>query len=773
MRSKLCLLPLALIACTDERLAFRRADAGSPVCSRETGASEAGAPDSHTPIDAGCFADAGSDQEGADRSGNPAVETPIIPVGLDGYRLWHRLPFVRIGARAYMRSTYDRAGNNEAADASHFLRQEAADRNVTLDVVGPGVLYFVRTNHWHGSPWHYVVDGADHLVQESSTADPNHPIEGSVFLPEAPFPNPLTWTWSVTRGADLNWVPMPFERSFTLAYGRTFYGTGYYIYHAYPEGAANLSAPIRSWQPEPPADDVLALLRRAGEDIAPAGETIDSHGGAIDLEPLATRELSKLTDGPRMIRAFKLRVSKDQAIAAARARLSITWDDRREASVDAPLALFFGTGSLYNRSTVEYLVRALLFSVRFTGDDVELATYFPMPYFSSARIALTGPTTALKNLRWELRTQVYDGPRNWVGYFHATYRDHGVPTPGRDLVVLDTRETEGGGDWCGNFAGMSWIFSERAALGTLEGDPRFFFDDSQSPQAYGTGTEEWGGGGDYWGGRTMTLPLAGHPVGAPGATSVLDPEDAIESAYRLLVADAMPFGKNARIQLEHGGVNDSQEHYHSVAYWYGAPAACLTLTDTLHVGDVEDERRHAYVSPAASPPEELRSRYEWGPDSLNGVEVFPATSDVGRHTTGTSEFTLALDPLNLGVLLRRKLDYSYPDQRAEVFVADDAPGAEFRRAGTWYLAGSNSCFFSFPPGETDPPFPIPQTSNRRFRDDEFLLPRALTEGRSRIRVRIEFTPAAKPLLPDAGAAAAAWSEFRYQAYSYLLPNAAH
>ena len=44
-------------------------------------------------------------------------------------------------------------------------------------------------------------------------------------------------------------------------------------------------------------------------------------------------------------------------------------------------------------------------------------------------------------------------------------------------------------------------------LSTLEGDPRFFFDDSQSPQGYGSGTEEWAGGGDYWGGLNMTLPF--------------------------------------------------------------------------------------------------------------------------------------------------------------------------------------------------------------------------------------------------------------------------
>src|SRR5215467_8901634 len=79
-----------------------------------------------------------------------ADEPPPIPVGLDAYRLWERWPYQRIGARAYMRSTYDRKGGNEGADASHFLYQLGDDFNVSLDVAGPGVLYFVRCNHWHG-----------------------------------------------------------------------------------------------------------------------------------------------------------------------------------------------------------------------------------------------------------------------------------------------------------------------------------------------------------------------------------------------------------------------------------------------------------------------------------------------------------------------------------------------------------------------------------------------------------------------------------------------
>ena len=97
-------------------------------------------------------------------------EPPVIPVGLDAYRMWDKLPYHRIGIRAYMRSTYDREGNNRTADASHYLYQESDTFNVSLDVEGPGVLYFKRTNHWHGSPWHYEVDGDDFIDGGPDTA---------------------------------------------------------------------------------------------------------------------------------------------------------------------------------------------------------------------------------------------------------------------------------------------------------------------------------------------------------------------------------------------------------------------------------------------------------------------------------------------------------------------------------------------------------------------------------------------------------------------------
>jgi hypothetical protein len=682
-----------------------------------------------------------------------------------------------------MRSTYDRAGGNEGADASHFLYQEADDFNVSLDVAGPGILYFVRYNHWHGSPWHYEVDGTDHVVKESSTADPTKPVKDSVFLPEKLFPSPLAETWSVTKGADLSWVPIPFERSFRMAYSRTHYGTGYYIYHQYVPGA-KLSRPIRAWDGKTPPDaDVLTLIGRAGTDLVPRPGTpegkkadVTEKSGKVALAAGETVGVVKLTDAPAMLRALEFDVPKEAALEFGRARLRVTWDGREHPSIDDPVALFYGTGTLYNRDGREFLVKAFPVHVRDDGKRVHLACYFPMPFFRSARIELVGPKTAISEILWSVRYTPYKDPANHVAYFHATYADHPKPELGKDLVLLDTRKVEGSEDWSGHLVGTSFIFSHQAVLNTLEGDPRFFFDDSQTPQAQGTGTEEWGGGGDYWGGRNMTLPFAGHPVGAAKAADAKDAEDKIESGYRFLLADLMPFGKNARICLEHGGTNESTEHYETVTYWYGLPSPSLRQTDELQIGDAKSEKAHTYNSPDASEPYEITSRYEWGVDHIKGQEVYPAHTDKGRSTKGTSEFTLTLEPKNFGVLLRRKLDYAFPNQRAEVFVADASPARggkepEWKPAGVWYLAGSNTCVYSNPKEELGATQHVVQTSNRRFRDDEFLVPRELTAGRSAIRMRVKFTPVKRPLFPDRPLPELAWSEIRYTAYCFVLPEA--
>lgn len=235
----------------------------------------------------------------------------------------------------------------------------------------------------------------------------------------------------------------------------------------------------------------------------------------------------------------------------------------------------------------------------------------------------------------------------------------------------------------------------------------------------------------------------------------------------------MPFGKNAIIQLEHGGNNESTEHYETVTYWYGSPGATLVQTDELKIGDVESEKKHEYHSPDASEPYEITSRYEWGVDRLHGKTTYPSHTERGRKTAGVSEFTLQVDPKNLGVLLRRKLDYSFPNQRAQVSILN-RDGKTWDAAGIWYLAGANTCIYSNPPDELGATQHNVQTSNRRFRDDEFLVPRDLTAGRDKIRLQVRLTPVTIPLFPGHpfSNTTLAWSEIHYKAYSYRFPTVA-
>jgi hypothetical protein len=706
--------------------------------------------------------------------------TPALPVGWDAYRMWDHWPDQRIGARAYMRSTSDRSGGND--DAGNFLFQTSDTASVPLDIEGAGVLYFSRFNHWHGSPWHYIIDGADHVIQETTTADPNHPLAQASFLPEGLLPTPLDFTYQTTKGADLIWNAISFQSSLRIAYERTHYGTGYFIYDQFVPGV-RLSSPLSSWDGQtPPPQDVLDLLAKAGSDLLPAADSPEAEKMGLTetreqaaLPVQGARTLATPDNRAGVVRAIGFTVPAGDALAFGRARLRITWDGCAQPSVDAPVALFFGAGTLYNREKTEFLVKALPTHIRFHDQVVDLACYFPMPFFKSARIELIGNgETPIRQFTYRIReTPLRESP-DQVGYFHATYRDHGVPAPGEDLVLLDTRGTEGSADWSGSFIGTSFIFSDRANLNTLEGDPRFSFDDSQTPQAQGTGTEEWGGGGDYWGGKNMTLPFAGHPTGAQNPAKAQNNEDKIESAYRFLLADMMPFGRNAIIHLEHGGTDDSTEHYRTVTYWYGLPAASLVRTDRLQIGDPASEHAHHYYSPNASAPYAITSLYDAGVDTFKGKVVYPPTTDQGRKTTGTSEFMLKIDPKNRGVMLRRKLDYQFPNQRAEIFVANvektqNRPPA-WKPAGIWYTAGSTTWVSSNPGPELGPTQHHVHTSNRRFRDDEFLLPLNLTTGRSAIRVRVKFTPVHRSLYPRAPEPELTWSEIRYDAYSYIKPD---
>ncbi|MCV6605122.1 MAG: hypothetical protein OIF34_07435, partial [Porticoccaceae bacterium] len=153
-----------------------------------------------------------------------------------------------------------------------------------------------------------------------------------------------------------------------------------------------------------------------------------------------------------------------------------------------------------------------------------------------------------------------------------------------------------------------------------------------------------------------------------------------------------------------------------------------------------------------------------------------------RTMKGTSQFEVALLKNNLGVMLRRKFDYQYPNQEAKIYVRDaEKTNAKWNLAGTWYTSGSSTAYSSWPvwPGgkfytaetELAPTEPEIVNSNRRWREEEFLIAQKFTVGISKLAVKVEWVPNTKKLLPDTPfPVESAWSESRYWVYSYQLPN---
>ncbi len=282
-----------------------------------------------------------------------------VPVGWDaithGLETW---PQQRLGIRAMVRSTFDRAGGNEAADSSHYLYFNDS-RAVAMSLKGTrGCLYFCRFNHWHGSPWNFAVDGAIHAVEETNTAAParaNLSVT-SEFLPAAAFPPTVAPTYTATKGADLTWVPMLFADSLELSYSRTDYGTGYYIYHQFQPDLPT-SRPVIGWTPSTPVEvKALETIGQAGSDLVTPNSCSSITNGSTPLTSGEHELVSLTTSAPASIRFIKLTAPATAAVTLGQARLKIHFDGRSDASVDAPIAMLHGAGILQeSNKPSEYL----------------------------------------------------------------------------------------------------------------------------------------------------------------------------------------------------------------------------------------------------------------------------------------------------------------------------------------------------------------------------------------------------------------------------------
>jgi Protein of unknown function (DUF2961) len=396
----------------------------------------------------------------------------------------------------------------------------------------------------------------------------------------------------------------------------------------------------------------------------------------------------------------------DQALASDRIR--ITFDGTQ--TVDAPLGQFLGAAE------GEFDTRSLMTSID-TRPGGWLSSWWPMPYGSAVSVSLYNSSglplsgeialTTAADPHWQ--ADLADGA---AGYFHASYRS-GATTPAKDWTFL---QATGHGKVVGIVQGMAGPTSR----GYLEGDERGYTDGSASPQIPGTGTEDFYEGGWYFRYGPFSNPLNGntsHESAAGDCPAATD----CTGTYRLLIADAIPFGSSINFGIEHGGTDDVAAQYASTAFWYGQPAPAATQTDSLIIGDTASEQAHGYTSANPGAVTSLGASYEGN----DGTQV-TITRNV-RAATAPVSFTMAVAPGNQGVILQRTSDQGNGYQRAEITVNGTDLGQWLQPLGNPY---------------------------HRWLDDQYTLPASVTAGQSSITVTL--TPAS---------GAPAWSAASYRTIS--------
>ena len=545
---------------------------------------------------------------GTDRS---AAAASRGPVGWQSYRRLDLLPFVRSGVATYQSSSYDPTNHNDDGYTGRYsCVHRVPEGCVMAQHTGPGELESVWTA---GNQEAQPSAGGNLMIQLDgrTVVDETWP-ELTAGRPTSPFAFPLALAPTESWGGSSIQVPMTFRRSM-----RVISQFNPHYFHVVYRTFAAAAGPPGVVSRNPP--DVIAALRRAGtRDPKPGMGPPVTVGHRFQVAAGDQAVLARVS-GAGAITALGLRLlrfgpagSRTPAAAAADvyrgARLRISFDGRR--TVDAPLGEFFGSGLGPAR------VRSLMFAM--DGSPTGwLRAWWPMPFARTAEIELdnsshTAITAGQLRLNWARGSGWASrlAPGGRFGYFHAQGH-RGETVLGRDWTFLRTRGA-------GTFQGVTLTIEGGSAPFYLEGNERAYVDGARKPQIQGTGTEDFFDGGWYFYDHLFTLPLSGYTAHQTAADGC--PSGSCKTAYRLMIADSVPFTRSLRYEIQHGPSDIIQAVYSSTAYWYErrGPTASITAADRPSRIRIARPAARSARSPAPTTPAPSSRRARTSPSSARG-----------------------------------------------------------------------------------------------------------------------------------------------------------
>jgi hypothetical protein len=563
----------------------------------------------------------------------PAFEASSLARAIDTW------PIVVPGVFSRSVTSYDRSGGNEDGFGGTYSTayEDARGDSVIFDEVGPGVL---RTL-WFTS----ASDGASPLglgairFTFDDEPKPRIDIDADALFAGAtpPFVAPLAQNNARSNGGFASWVSIPFRSRLRIAVEKR---PGFVQLH---------------WDALPPDWDVASYTpaideaTRARFAAGPSDKTLEE----VPLDVTRT--------GPGTFDVLRFVPSAPATDASLQtAHIDLWFDGEHRASL--PLAMFFGSGrGLARIQSVAWTMEPSLFESR-----------IPMPFTSSARIAITGIAGKLFHHASE--------PLDSAAPLEIVLRDENPTTSGRDFVYADV---EGSGKLVATVLGID----PAAVKQWWEGDLRTRIDGARSPALHGTGHEDDHLGG--WSNEFLLGPFSLPMQGAP-RTDVTDPNPAVQingatTLYRLW--PGVTFLRSVRHTTEHGTSNGRAARYTSATFLYRRRGTRLVKTDTSFLDGIGNS--HAVTS------------------AFEGEDATPITADV--RTFERANVRLAIDPANDGVVLRRWFDRIETPMEANVEV----DGFSVRTVRTT----------------------APWAESRRFAEEDLFIPAQITRGKAQIEVR--------------------------------------
>src|SRR5208283_4220344 len=194
-----------------------------------------------------------------------------------------------------------------------------------------------------------------------------------------------------------------------------------------------------------------------------------------------------------------------------------------------------------------------------------------------------------------------------------------------------------------------------------------------------------------------------------------------------------PFAKSIRITTN--GATGNEWFYYNVGYHvYTSDAVINTWTGSEDSTAARDLWNQAGIDPKSTAGNTVGStaldiaaaaaptlQNITGPASVNSLKIHigsgldappPPVLDGGRAFTGFSQFTMVLDPSNIGARITRRLDYGIGNQHASVYVNGSY-------VGDWITSGVDD-------------------TTHRWRERSFNIPASFTVGKSSVTVKVKF-----------------------------------